>query len=124
MFALRLGAAVTCRGALDVVGWRQTAQDAGGHEAVLHRVLILGDGATWIWEHVAASFGVERIELVDWYHASQHLWTIAKALHRDRSPATTAWAEPAQHRLWWHGPTRLLAHLRKTTAPTPQAAAV
>ncbi len=121
-FAQRLGAEAACRGALDVVGWRGAALDGGGHEALLRRVLILGDGAKWIWEHVAATFGGERIEIVDWYHASQHLWDLAKALHGDGTPAAAAWAAHAQHLLWCHGPAPLRALLGWTVAPTPAAA--
>ncbi len=123
-FARRLGAEAACRGALDVVGWRTPALDGGGHEAVLRRVLILGDGAKWIWEEVAACFGCERIEVVDWFHASEHLWDLAKALCGEGTPAATAWAEQATHRLWRHGPEPLLALLRETVASTPAAAKV
>jgi hypothetical protein len=121
-FARRLGAEAACRGALDVIGWRGAVADGGGHEAVLRRVLVLGDGARWIWEEVAASFGGERVEVVDWYHASQHLWTLAKALHGEGTAAATTWAEQATHLLWRHGPDPLLALLRATEAPTPTAA--
>ena len=53
----------------------------GGTPADLRPVVVLGDGARWIWEHVATLFGSERTEIVDWFHASEHLWTAAKALH-------------------------------------------
>jgi hypothetical protein len=121
-FARRLGAEAACRGALDVVGWRRPARDGGGHEAVLRRVLVLGDGAKWIWDEVAASFGAERTEIVDWYHASEHLWALAKALHGEGTAATTAWAEHARHLLWRHGAAPLLAWLQGTVAPTRAAA--
>jgi hypothetical protein len=54
-FAQRLGAEAACRGALDVVGWTAPAADGGGHVAQFRPVLILGDGATWIWNEVAAT---------------------------------------------------------------------
>jgi hypothetical protein len=41
---------------------------------ILRRVVVLGDGAKWIWEHVATTFGSEGVEILDWYHCSQHLW--------------------------------------------------
>jgi hypothetical protein len=37
--------------------------------------------AKWIWEHVATLFGSERTEIVDWFHATEHIWTVAKELH-------------------------------------------
>jgi hypothetical protein len=55
-------------------------------------VVVLGDGATWIWEHVATLFGTERTEIVDWYHTSEHIWTLANVLYGEATPATTAGA--------------------------------
>jgi hypothetical protein len=31
----------------------------------LRRVVVLGDGAKWIWEHSATLFGSERTEIVN-----------------------------------------------------------
>jgi hypothetical protein len=121
-FAQRLSSEAACRGALDVVGWRTPALDGGGHEAVLREAVVLGDGAKWIWDAVATRFGRERTEIVDWYHATEHLWDLAKALHGEGTPAATAWVEPAKHLLWQHGPAPLLARLGAMTAPTPEAA--
>jgi len=45
------------RGALAIVGWRGLDTDGGGQEAILRRVVVIGDGAKWIWEHVAGTFG-------------------------------------------------------------------
>jgi hypothetical protein len=74
-FARRLGTEAARRGALDVVKWHPW----DGTPAELRSVVVLGDGAKWIWEHVATLFGEERTEIVDWYHASEHIWTVAKA---------------------------------------------
>lgn len=121
-FAVRLGAEAARRGALDVVSWRGTS--VNGHLTVLRRVVVLGDGAKWIWDEVAPTFGTERIEIVDRYHASQHLWTLAKALNGDGTAAATAWAEHAQHVLWCHGSFSLFRLLKETAASTPAAAEV
>ena len=67
-------------------------------------MVILGDGATWIWDEVASSFGRERLEIVDWFHASEHLAALSTALFGEGTPAAAAWLEHAQHRLWRHGP--------------------
>src|SRR5262249_48894418 len=120
-FARRLGAEAASRGSLDVVGWRGQAADGGGHEASLRPVVVIGDGARWIWDEVAASFGTERTAIVDWWHAAAHLWDLSKALHGESTPEATAWAEHAKHLLWRHGPVPLLALLRKTVAPTAEA---
>ena len=78
--AERLVGEAARRGALEVVGWRGAALDGGGYEALLRPVVIVGDGARWIWDEVAASFGGERTAIIDWCHAAEHLGTVATAL--------------------------------------------
>jgi hypothetical protein len=90
-FARRLGAEAARRGALDVVRWHPW----DGTPADLRAVVVLGDGARWIWEHVATLFGNERTEIVDWYHATEHVWSAARALYGDATPETQAWARTA-----------------------------
>ena len=41
---------------------------------------MLGDGAEWIW-NIAEQHFPSAIQIVDLYHARQHLWTIARALY-------------------------------------------
>lgn len=120
--AERLVGEATRRGALEVVGWRSTALDGGGHAAVLREVVILGDGAKWIWDEVAASFGSERTEIVDSFHASEHLSTLAQTLFGEGTPDATVWAHHTRGLLWEHGPAPLLQLLKDTPAPTPEAA--
>ena len=119
-FARRLGAEAARRGALDVVHWH--AWD--GTPAELRPVVVLGDGAKWIWEHVATLFGTERTEVVDWYHASQHLWTVAKTLYGEDTPQTKTWAKTALDHLWHDGPKPLLAWFDATQPGSGAAVAV
>lgn len=118
-FARRLGTEAARRGALDVVRWHPW----DGPPADLRSVVVLGDGATWIWDHIATLFGSERTEIVDWYHASQHLWRVAKDLHGEDTPETTTWARTALDQLWLGGPKPLLAWLDATQPCTTGAAA-
>ena len=104
-FARRLGTEAARRGALDVVAWHPW--DAT--PAQLRPVVVLGDGAKWIWDQIGPLFGPERTEIVDWYHATEHVWTTAKALHGEATPETTAWAHAALDRLWDHSPAQVLA---------------
>jgi len=95
-FAPRLGTEAARRGALDIAGWRGLDTDGGGEEAILRRVVVLGDGAKWIWEHVATTFGSERVEILDWYHCCQHLWAVGNAVHAAETPQAEAWVEHAK----------------------------
>lgn len=119
-FAPRLGTEAARRGALDVVTWHPW----DGTPAELRPVVVLGDGAKWIWDHVATLFGSERTEIVDWFHATEHIWTVAKALHGEGTPETKAWAKTALNHLWTAGPTPALAWFDATQPGTPEAAIV
>jgi hypothetical protein len=56
------------------------------------RVVLMGDGAAWIWNLAEMHFP-EAIEIVDFYHAVEHLWAAGEALwgNRDTSAATRTW---------------------------------
>jgi hypothetical protein len=114
------------RGALEVVGWEPAPGDDPALPrvpplAVLREVVVLGDGASWIWGLAAEHFG-HRTEIVDWYHASEHLWALARALHREGTPEAAAWAKQAHDLLWDEGAGPLLRLLAETRAGAPEAA--
>jgi hypothetical protein len=104
---------------LDVVKWHPW----DGTPAELRPVVVFGDGAKWIWEHVATLFGPERTEIVDWYHASEHIWTVAKDLHGEDTSDTKAWARTGLDYLWQHGPKPMLEWFDATQPGTSAAAA-
>ena len=61
-------------------------------------VLVVADGAPWIWNVVKDRWAGAH-QLLDFYHASQHLWALGEALHERDEAARTAWVEPRLHRL-------------------------
>lgn len=130
VFEARLVAAAACRGALDVVGWAQPPGTDprlalwGAHTAHLRPVVVLADGARWIWALAARCFGEERIEIVDAWHAVQHLWTVGRALHGEGTAQAETWVRAAEADLWEIGPLPVLARLKATVPPTPEAAEV
>jgi hypothetical protein len=119
-FGPRLLAEAARRGALAVAGWTGGVRQRG--LAHLRPVTVVGDGAHWIWDLAATHFG-ERTEVVDWYHASQHVWAVAHALHpEDRRAAR--WATQRCRSLWERGPAPLVRALRRAKPATPGAAEV
>jgi hypothetical protein len=58
-----------------------------------HEVLIVADGAVWIWNLAGDRFPGAR-QRVDFYHVSEHLWTLAHTLHPEDEVAARAWVEP------------------------------
>jgi hypothetical protein len=64
----------------------------GLHQA--QQVVALGDGAVWIWRLVAEHFP-SAVQIVDLYHAREHVWKVARAVFGPNTPAGSAWAEQA-----------------------------
>lgn len=61
-------------------------------------VLIVADGAVWIWNLAGDRFPGAR-QRVDFYHVSQHLWSVAHTLHPDDAAAARAWVQPLLDKL-------------------------
>lgn len=62
-------------------------------------VIVIGDGAHWIW-NVAEQLFPGATEIVDWYHASQYLWNAATAIHGDETSTRSEWAQQQLSGLW------------------------
>lgn len=62
------------------------------------RLVMLGDGAPWIWNLVQTHFP-QAIQIVDWYHAEEHLETVAQAAFSDPEQQQ-AWLDPLRQALW------------------------
>jgi hypothetical protein len=116
-FGRRLLAEAARRGALDIVRWEGRRTGAG--LAVLRDVLVLGDGARWIWTLAAEHFGARR-ECVDFYHASEHLWKIARLLYGEGTAAAKEWGTARCHELRHDGLRPVLAALRTARGPTAE----
>ena len=111
-FGPRLLATAARRGALDVQAWQGGLW--GTALAILRPVVILGDGAPWIWALAAEHFG-DRTEIIDFFHAAEHLSALAHALHGPdaSAAAATSW----RHILLDEGPDALLALWQSIHAP-------
>jgi hypothetical protein len=118
-FGPRLLAEAARRGALEIIGWDGPID--GYPLAQLRSVVVLGDGAHGIWELAADHVG-DRREIVDFYHATQHVWVLAHALFGEGTRGARAWADFALLALAEEGARSLLALLDPTTAPSPTAA--
>lgn len=62
------------------------------------QVAVLGDGAAWIWTLAAEHFPTAT-QIVDWFHASERIWALGRALHGATASETTAWVEAHLTRL-------------------------
>jgi hypothetical protein len=57
------------------------------------KVLVVADGSLWIWNIVKDRFAAAT-GVVDFYHASQHLWDLAHTLHPENETGARAQAQP------------------------------
>jgi hypothetical protein len=80
----------------------------GLHQA--EEVIVLGDGAEWIWNHIADVCD-DPVEILDFYHASQHVWAAGQALYGEDTPETDRWVEQCLDDLLTDGPDALLSRL-------------
>lgn len=90
----------------------------GLHAPELALVVVLGDGADWIWRYARQFLGrreVEVIEIVDIFHAWGHLWTVANAAFGAGTAQAAAWVEPLKGRLLDAGPAPILTALAELT---------
>lgn len=90
-------------------------------------VVCVSDGAVWIWAIVFMCFAV-RVEILDWWHAMQRLWTIANAYFTSEQEAaqwvTTQKSACAESRLPQVMRAIRLLYPKHTPLPEPVRQAV
>jgi hypothetical protein len=108
-------------GSTTYTGGIETAEDFGtriyteawrrGWEWATVRIVI-GDGAIWIWNLADLHFP-GAIQIVDLYHAREHLWAVAAVLFPNDSARQKRWMMTSQHLLDNGQTERLVKRLRK-----------
>lgn len=83
-------------------GWREAGER-----------VFAADGAAWCWS-IRDRFFPDGVPILDWYHASQHVWTAARIVAPDDP---RSWAEPILDRLYEEGGRPTLARLRELRRP-------
>lgn len=72
-------------------------------------VFIVADGGEWIWKLAAEQFPHAR-HVLDFYHASQHVWKLGNAVYGEGTTQARQWARKALHQIR-HGEEK--AYLRR-----------
>ena len=90
-----------------------------GFDTAAQRVVI-GDGAAWIWNLAAEQFP-GAIEIVDIYHAKQHLCDVAKAIYGPGTDLADRWARDRRDELDAGRLCAVVAALRVHVETTPEA---
>lgn len=84
--------------------------------------VVMGDGAEWIW-NLAEPYFPGAIQIVDLYHARQHLWEVARRLYPNAQVKQKAWIKVHQRRLLDKGKIeKLVSALRSIDTDNPEQA--
>ncbi len=79
--------------------------------AMEREVVILGDGAPWIWNGPAQMFP-RRVEILDWYHAAEHVSAVARTLYGEGTEKAERWRAVQLERLADDGVEDVISALR------------
>lgn len=84
------------------------------------RVVVVGDGAEWIWRLARWHFP-QAVHILDLWHATEHLWSAGRALWGEGDGRVAAWVGEARERLIGGRVLELLAEWRQLEAVSPDA---
>ena len=76
-------------------------------------VIFISDGGTWP-DSVAKNHFHDAIRILDWYHASEHIWEAAHALYADDETAAKRWAKSCETAMWESSGIGLLRFLERS----------
>lgn len=82
---------------------------------------VVADGAAWIWNQADLHFGRSR-QLVDWYHADQHLAAAAKLFKGEGTPAYQLWFNNRETALYQGHAERIACELEQAANARPNVA--
>jgi hypothetical protein len=84
--------------------------------------VVLGDGAEWIW-NLAEQHFPGAVQIVDLFHARQHLWELARKLYHNDELGQKAWINVHQRRLLDKGKIeKLVVSIRSIDSENPEVA--
>ena len=82
--------------------------------------VVIGDGAEWIW-NLAADHFPGAIQIVDLYHARQHLWELVRKLYSNDDGQQKAWMKVHQKRFLDKGKIeKLVTSIRSHSSHNPE----
>ena len=102
-----------------------TVAGGGGLGRATRTVVVLGDGADWIWRRAAQFMGGpgrDVVEIVDISHTYEHLWTVGNAVFGRATLPARVWVERRKDHLYQEGVVPVLVALDALTPPTEAAA--
>jgi hypothetical protein len=83
--------------------------------------IVIGDGALWIWNLTQEHFGHSR-QVVDWYHATEHLHHAAHLIWGEGSPEAIRWAKGMEKPLYQGQAWQVAERIRELATAHPPVA--
>jgi hypothetical protein len=124
-FALRDPGSTTYVGAIETAqefGLRLYLEACKRGWSRAEKKVVIGDGAEWIW-NIADQHFPGAIQIVDLYHARQHLWELARKLFPNQQAEQQRWMIVHKDALLDEGKIEdLVASLRSIDSPNPELA--
>jgi hypothetical protein len=111
---------VSCLGDADAIFHRLYAQvrELGWLDPRKTMVVIVGDGAKWIWNR--ATWFVRRCEILDFWHALEHAWAFARLRYGDGSAQADQWVHAIAEELRAGQVQEVIARLRRLRPKTAE----
>lgn len=97
--------------------WREATRRRFGRAP---RQVVLGDGAPWIWNIAEEQFP-KALQIVDRFHAQEHLSNLGKILYGPNDPRARQWAERRKQELESGKFQVLLAAIRRQISRSDEA---
>jgi hypothetical protein len=82
------------------------------------QLLVIGDGAHWLWKLAEEHFP-QAVQILDWYHAASYIWKAADLLFGPGTDFAQHWAKQHLDLLWDGQVQTLLDHLEAHLAHHP-----
>lgn len=83
--------------------------------------VVMGDGAEWIWNLAELHFP-GAVQIVDLYHARQHLWELSRKLYPNDEAGRKAWIKAHQRLLDKGKIEKLVVAIRSLDSTNPEVA--
>jgi hypothetical protein len=102
-------------GSMEQAGERLSAEAAKRGIGPEEMVVCLGDGAPANWKQFDLHFP-NRVEVLDWYHAVEHLWAAGNGIFGQGTPQAGEWVAVREKELWEGRVEEVIAILKEEAA--------
>lgn len=94
----------------------KVALEAQKRGAQVAQVLVfLGDGAPWVWKTASELFP-KAIQILDWYHALEHVWAVGRAKFGTNEKELGMWVGARETELWHGNVAAVIAAVKAISA--------